>query len=92
MKAIKTTIYSLIAALGCAAFTGCDSFLEEYSQDLAKVNSWEDLDEVLLGDGYVKTGRVYVQNYSLYTEQDLNLDFLHFMTDEIALPTIKTRT
>lgn len=84
MKAIKTTIYSLIAALSCAAFTGCDSFLEEYSQDLAKVNSWEDLDEVLLGDGYVKTGRVYVQNYSLYTEQDLNLDFLHFMTDEIV--------
>ena len=31
----------------------CSSFLEEYSQDLSKVESYTDLDEVLLGEAYL---------------------------------------
>ncbi len=74
----------MIAALSCVAISSCDSFLEEYSQDLAKVNSWEDLDEVLFGEAYIKTARIYVESSMLINDRDLNFDFLHFMTDEIV--------
>ena len=39
-----------IISLFCLA--GCSSFLEEYSQDLAYIHSYEDLDELLLGNVY----------------------------------------
>ena len=32
--------------------TGCSDFLKEYSQDLAYVQGYEDLDELLIGNGY----------------------------------------
>lgn len=51
MKSIKHYIYPLaISALFAVGTTSCSDFLKEYSQDLAKVESWTDLDEVLLGD------------------------------------------
>lgn len=87
MKTFKNIIYGLVtAAVGCAGLTSCDSFLKEYSQDLAKVNSWEDLDEVLLGSAYLKTGRYYESGYG-YTslDRDAHFDILHFMGDEIAM-------
>lgn len=66
--------------------SSCDSFLQEYSQDLAKVTSWEDLDEVLLGDAYIKTCRILSANSSVGPEnRDNDFDFLHFMTDEITM-------
>lgn len=72
--------------LCCMAATSCDSFLQEYSQDLAKVTSWEDLDEVLLGDVYIKTCRIANINGGIGVEnRDANFDFLHFMTDEITM-------
>ncbi len=33
---------------------GCSSFLEEYSQDKAYIQSYEDLDELLLGNAYLE--------------------------------------
>ena len=39
-----------IISLFCLA--GCSTFLEEYSQDLAYIHSYEDLDELLLGNVY----------------------------------------
>lgn len=87
MKTLKQTIHSLaIASLACFGLISCDSFLEEYSQDLAKVESWKDLDEVLLGNVYIKPGRIYVENY--YLKRDgggFDLDILHFMSDEINM-------
>lgn len=71
----------LILSLGCVA---CDSFLSEYSQDLAKVNSWEDLDELLLGQGYFQTANFYEdENYQINSNRDNPFDFLHVMTDEV---------
>lgn len=35
----------------------CSSFLEEYSQDLSKVESYTDLDEVLLGEALHAGGK-----------------------------------
>ena len=34
--------------------TSCSDFLEEYSQDTAYVRGYEDLDQLLLGDGYME--------------------------------------
>lgn len=52
-------IYLIISLFWLA---GCSSFLEEYSQDLAYIQSYEDLDELLLGN-------VYFERYSCNTWQ-----------------------
>ena len=49
----------VVGAVLITGATSCSGFLEEYSQDLAKVESWRDLDEVLLGDGYMQSGYRY---------------------------------
>lgn len=86
MKTINKFAISLLLLSAGIGFTGCDSFLEEYSQDLAKVESWEDLDEVLLGNVYASPSRIYVENYNLYMDGGgLNLDILHFMSDEMQM-------
>ncbi|MCM1331323.1 MAG: RagB/SusD family nutrient uptake outer membrane protein [Bacteroides sp.] len=82
---IKSVLYGAAALLTGVCATSCDSFLEEYSQDLAKVNSWEDLDEVLLGSGYIHSGRFYVEHSSLQSDRDDNFDILHFMSDELVM-------
>lgn len=85
MNAIKNTIkYMLSAGLLTASLTSCDSFLKEYSQDLAKVEGWEDLDELLIGQAYYQTGKDgYAEDGGGTGE---NLNFLHVMTDEMYLP------
>ena len=47
----------LIICCIAGLFSACSDFLKEYSQDLAKVESFSDLDEVLLGKGYLPWGR-----------------------------------
>lgn len=77
MKSIKHYIYPLaLSAFFAAGTTSCSDFLKEYSQDLAKVESWTDLDEVLLGDAYLPP--------AMRSENTGNLDILHFMTDEMV--------
>ena len=46
---MKNIIYIAILIL----FTGCGNFLDEYSQDLVVPKTVSDLNEVLLGNGYV---------------------------------------
>ncbi len=81
MKRIK---YVLIVSL-MAICSSCSSFLEEYSQDLKRVESWTDLDELLLGDGYLQSGTIYVGAYSAlyFTGTIDNLSCLHMMSDEM---------
>lgn len=79
---MKQYAVSALLLLGTAS---CETdFLKEASQDLAKVETWQDLDEVLLGSAYMQTDRVNPTEYS-YSEIDYGdgLDILHFMTDEI---------
>lgn len=38
---------------GVVSFAGCDDFLSEYSQDQIVAKKVQDLDELLLGDGYL---------------------------------------
>ena len=44
----KIAIFILLIVFACS----CTSFLEEYSQDEAKIESLQDLDELLLGEVY----------------------------------------
>ena len=60
--------------------TACSSFLEEYSQDLAKVETVDDLNELLLGDAYLPVG--FYEAYNSSALQPYNL-FIHFMSDEL---------
>ncbi len=60
--------------------TACSGFLEEYSQDLAKVETVDDLNELLLGDAYLPVG--FYEEYNSSALQPYNL-FIHFMSDEL---------
>lgn len=90
MKTIKKSILYTVAAVAIASgLTSCSDFLEERSQDLAKVEGWQDLDEVLLGDGYMHSGMFGTGSNSNYVSSgDLDgLNILHYMTDEIEMYT-----
>ena len=72
-----------IIALLFMGLTSCSSFLEEYSQDLSRVETVTDLDELLLGGAYHNSGYYYIQNYTGYTVgAPLNV-FVNFMSDEL---------
>lgn len=73
----------LIIAILALVFTSCNSFLEEYSQDLAKVETVTDLDELLLGSAYHNWGRFYIQNSTLYQDGEAFNIYIHFMSDEL---------
>ena len=76
---------SLLLLAGMFAGSSCSDFLEEYSQDKAQVESWEDLNELLLGDGYLQPCRFVSGDNSGSTASEIhsNLDILHFMSDEL---------
>ena len=51
---MKYFIYSIIVVL----FAGCSDFLEDYSQDLVIPKTVSDLNEVILGSGYLPSSEV----------------------------------
>lgn len=80
---MKKIIYSIAAACMLLATTACGDFLEEYSQDLSRVKSYDDLNEILIGSGYLPTG--FVRNEGSYiTTHNTNYIILHLMTDELS--------
>lgn len=73
---MKVTHYIYIG-LAALTFHSCD-FLEEYSQDQAYVTTWEDLNELLVGGGYVPV------NTTEEWESSSNYgQFLHLLADEL---------
>lgn len=75
-------IKTILAAGLLTASASCSDFLEEYSQDKARVETWQDLDELLLGDGHLEPCRYSTEEG--VSETPHNLDILHFMTDELT--------
>lgn len=72
-------------ALG-STLTACSDFLEEYSQDTAYVRSFSDLDELLLGDGYIPTGMPtnIAEPEGIYVgQQPYYYPYVHLMSDEM---------
>lgn len=76
MKKILS-IFCLALLLGA-----CSDFLEEYSQDLSKVESYTDLDELLLGDAYLPVGRITIEK-SNFLREDSYFQTIHYMSDEL---------
>ena len=74
-----------IFIISCILFvlSSCDSFLKEYSQDLARVETIGDLDELLLGSAYYPIGYKYIASYTLYTVGEPYNQYVHFMSDEL---------
>ena len=74
-----------ILSILCAAFMlgSCSDFLEEYSQDLSKVETYTDLDEVLMGEGYLPVGE-YDVSYGGLADGVRCFQSIHFMSDELV--------
>lgn len=73
------TIYKYVcAATLLLSLIGCGDFLKEYSQDTDYVDSWEDLNELLIGSCYLPQ----YQSNTLAQASD-NQYFLHFLGDEL---------
>lgn len=67
-----------IVVVICLVISSCSDFLEEYSQDTYYVTSYQDLDELLIGDCYLPVR----QSLYLYETSDPGF-FIHFLGDEI---------
>lgn len=61
---------------------GCSDFLEEYSQDLSRVQTADDLNELLMGDCTMPLG-LFSNSNSYYQYENVNYMILHFMGDEL---------
>lgn len=70
-----------VVVVGCFLFSSCGDFLEEYSKDLVYASSCEDLDEIIIGNGYMK--RNANQEYAYYRENELYYPYLHVMDDDV---------
>lgn len=71
------------------AFCSCNSFLKEYSQDLARVKTIADLDEILIGSAYYPA-LLLIDDEGMYApDDDENYNYasfthcVHFMSDEL---------
>lgn len=65
-------------------FSACSDFLKEYSQDLAKVETVADLDELLLGSAYLYAGKITYESFVSGIDGDPYNIFIHFMSDELT--------
>ena len=70
-----------VAALLLMASSCSSDFLKEYSQDLSRVKTVTDLNELLMGDCTMPLGLFYY-NYGGYSENE-NYALLHFLGDEL---------
>lgn len=79
----KKLLYIIGVILAWGSLASCSSdFLKEYSQDLARVQSVDDLKELLVGDCLMPKG-LFDNSKSYYEVVNPNYLFLHFMSDEL---------
>ena len=63
-------------------FNSCGKFLEEFSQDLAYAESCTDLDEILIGNGYMEQP-LYFAEAGVYGNG--YYPYIHVMDDDVAM-------
>lgn len=68
----------IIAATAVLTMSSCGDFLEEYSQDHDYVRTWNDLNELLIGDCYMPVNAGNDFNY--YSNAGM---YMHLFSDEI---------
>ena len=82
VRRMATSILSCVLFALLPLFTSCSDFLDEYSQDMSRVQTVTDLDELLTGDCLLPLGYVSTAN-SMYSLYNHNFDIVHFMSDEL---------
>ncbi len=75
----KYSIYRCFLILSWC--TSCSDFLEEYSQDLTYARTAADLDEILIGEGYMS---VASSNDLPSLQGNYYFPWIHLMTDEVV--------
>lgn len=78
---MKKVIYIFGLLLALSSCSG--GFLKEYSQDLGRVQNYSDLNELLLGSGYLPLS-LFSNNYSYFQAENYNFMLIHFMSDELS--------
>lgn len=80
---MRNILFTIIIA---SILTACSNFLDDYSQDMSKVETVADLDELLLGDAYLPVGFYDGSNWDVANHgvQTYNM-FIHFMSDELMM-------
>ena len=79
---MKKRILYWIICLGL--FTSCGDFLEDYSQDLAYAGSCADLEELLIGNGYIKQSTNTA--FDLTGDHPYYCPWIHVMDDDAIEP------
>lgn len=76
----------LILMLCVLLFNSCGKFLEEFSQDLAYAESCADLDEILIGNGYMEQPKGFTEA-SIYGNG--YYPYIHVMDDDVIMTVFK---
>ena len=76
----------LILILCVLLFNSCGKFLEEFSQDLAYAESCADLDEILIGNGYMEQPEGFAKA-SIYGNG--YYPYIHVMDDDVIMTVFK---
>ena len=76
----------LILMLCVLLFNSCGKFLEEFSQDLAYAESCADLDEILIGNGYMEQPEGFTEA-SIYGNG--YFPYIHVMDDDVIMTVFK---
>lgn len=69
--------------IGCFLFVSCGDFLKEYSKELTYASSCKDLDEVMIGNGYMKDDAISAISGSLITLSRMYYPWLFVMDDDV---------
>lgn len=77
---MKNIVYLII---GCFLCVSCGDFLKEYSKDLTYASSCKDLDEVMIGNGYMKSDATSSLSSSLISQSTLYYPWLFVMDDDV---------
>jgi len=75
----------IVAALVAIGLSSCGSFLEEYSQNLTYAKTAQDLNELLIGNGYMEnssTSGGYFAPLSMGGYGEPNFPWIHVMDDD----------
>ena len=78
---MKKLIYTMVLCVGSLILASCGDFLEEYSNDKVYAASCEDLNEVLIGNGYLKND-VNNQVIIINSSGAHYWPYLHLMDDD----------
>lgn len=79
---MKTINKYIAIAATLFGMSSCSDFLEEYSQDLSRVQNIDDLQELVMGSCLVPEAYIYTANYN-YGFRNNNFAILHLMGDEL---------